>query len=152
MKAKADAVALRAEVEEKRAAAETAKAGEAKERAAARKAKAAATKERAAAKKAKATAAQVEVERDEEREDKEDLQELAEQLCRSENTKMSEIDKLKNMCAQKDRKIAELQAALNDRDRRLAELAGLRTIDETLQLTFVRGCDGNWAVRPERAK
>ena len=87
-----------------------------------------------------------------EREDKEDLQELAEQLCRSENTKMSEIDKLKNMCAQKDRKIAELQAALNDRDRRLAELAGLRTIDETLQLTFVRGCDGNWAVRPERAK
>ena len=51
----------------------------------------------------------VKEERDDEREEKEDAQELSEQLCRSENNKMSEIDALKKEAAQKDRRVAELE-------------------------------------------
>ena len=58
---------------------------------------------------ASARVVKVKEERDGEREEKEDAQELSEQLYRSENNKMSEIDALKKEAAQKDRRVAELE-------------------------------------------
>ena len=59
---------------------------------------------------ASARVVKVKEERDDEREEKEDAQELTGHLVVSENAKMSEIDALKKEVAQKASRIAELEA------------------------------------------
>ena len=71
---------------------------------------------------ASARVVKVKEERDDEREEKEDAQELTGHLVVSENAKMSEIDALKKEVAQKARRIAELEATSKEKDLRIVEL------------------------------